>query len=501
MGKEIRTRIAPSPTGDPHVGTLHTALYNYAFAKSHGGKFILRIEDTDRVRSKKEYEKAIFDAFRWAGIEWDEGPDRGGPFAPYRQSERFDIYKKYAQELIDKGHAYRCFCTPDRLQKLREELQKKNLRTKYDSFCSGLSEEEVKNKIKNKIPYTIRMKVPKDGICRFDDLLRGEIPIDYETVDEQILIKSDGYPTYHLANVVDDHLMGITHVIRGEEWINSAPKHLLLYSYFGWEPPVLCHMPLLRNPDKSKLSKRKNPTSINYYRRLGILPEALLNFLGQMGWTMPDGREKFSIDEMVKNFDIKRVTPGGPVFDILKLKALNAKYIRESMSPDELWERLKGWLFNDETFRKIMPLVQKRLTSFSDFIEMVEYLFSGKISINSFDIAIEGKSEIELKEIFQICVWEIEKITDWNKDNIYSCFKRASELLDIKLKHLMAPFYFALSGKKDSLPVFDSMEILGRDMCRMRILDAINSFREPGIKGKALKRLQKRYEELFGVRN
>jgi glutamyl-tRNA synthetase len=498
MSKETRVRLAPSPTGDPHVGTIYQALFNYVFAKKNGGKFILRIEDTDRVRSRKKHEEEIFEALLWLGLKWDEGPDIGGPLGPYRQSERFEIYKKYSEELISKGHAYHCFCTKERLDELRLEQQKNNKRTKYDSKCSTLSKDEISKNLSEGKPFVVRMKVPSDGnICKFNDLFRGEIAIDYETVDEQILIKTDGFPTYHLANVVDDHLMEISHIIRGEEWISSAPKHLLLYSYFGWEPPKLCHLPLLRNPDKSKLSKRKNPTSINFYKRLGILPEAMMNFLGLMSYSMPDEREMFSIEEMISEFDSSKISLGGPVFDIDKLKWLNGKYIREKMSNEELLERLKNWVLNDEFLLKLMPHAKPRLSTFSDFIPLVSFLFRENIELKKEDLLIENKTEDELKEIIQIAIWEIEKLETWETNNIFTLFKSLSEKFNLKTRLFFRPFFVAITGQKDSISLFDSMVLLGKEMTRARLIHALNSFGEPGISKKMLKKIEKKYNFLM----
>src|SRR5690606_26897028 len=323
----VRTRIAPSATGDPHVGTAYIALFNQCFARQHGGKFVLRIEDTDQVRSSAESEQQILDSLRWLGLEWDEGPDVGGPHGPYRQRERSVSYHEHSEKLIGRGHAFRCFCSSERLDVLRAEQMANKQTPGYDGHCLHLSEQEVTQRVAAGEPHVVRMKVPSSGICKVQDMLRGEIEIPWEQVDMQVLMKADGLPTYHLANVVDDHLMQITHVLRGEEWINSAPKHILLYQYFGWDMPQLCHMPLLRNPDKSKLSKRKNPTSIIFYQRMGYLPQALLNYLGRMGWSMPDEREKFSLEEMVEHFDIQRVSLGGPIFDVEKLAWLNGQWI------------------------------------------------------------------------------------------------------------------------------------------------------------------------------
>ncbi len=311
----VRTRLAPSPTGDPHVGTAYVALVNYAFAKRHGGTFVLRIEDTDRVRSTRESEQAILDSLHWLGLTWDEGPDAGGPYGPYRQSERSAIYAKYVTQLLAEGHAFRCFCTPERLEAMRAAQRAAKQPPKYDGTCLRLTPAEQVQKEAAGIPFVVRMNVPDHGVCIVDDLRRGAITIEWSSVDMQVLLKSDGMPTYHLANVVDDHLMQITHVIRGEEWVSSAPKHLLLYRYFGWEPPAILHLPLLRNPDKSKLSKRKNPTGILFYKAMGYLPDALLNFLGLFCCAPQEGQEMMDMPQLIERFDISHIALGGPVFE------------------------------------------------------------------------------------------------------------------------------------------------------------------------------------------
>ncbi|MDD4737545.1 MAG: glutamate--tRNA ligase, partial [Kiritimatiellae bacterium] len=336
----VRTRIAPSPTGAPHIGTAYIALFNYAFAKKHGGQFILRIEDTDQTRCTAESERDIFDALRWAGLSWDEGPDVGGPYGPYRQSERTQMYREHAEILVEKGAAYPCFCTTERLNELRKQQTEAKQMLGYDGHCASIPHEEAQRRIEAGEPHVIRMRVPEEGDCVVQDRLRGEIRIPWAQVDHQVLVKTDGFPTYHLANVVDDHLMGITHVIRGEEWISSTPKHVRLYELFGWEAPEFVHLSLLRNPDKSKLSKRKNPTSILYYRRAGIMPEALLNYLGQLAYSMSDGREEFSLEDLCSTFELDRVSLGGPIFDLGKLKNFNGRYIR-ALSPEALLEKMK----------------------------------------------------------------------------------------------------------------------------------------------------------------
>ena len=423
----IRTRVAPSPTGDPHVGTAYIALFNLAFAKSQGGQFLLRIEDTDQARSTPESEKQILDSLRWLGLNWDEGPDVGGPKGPYRQSERRDIYAEHAQILLNKGHAFRCFCTTERLDALREEQTANKQAPGYDGHCLHLTEEEVQAKLTAGESHVVRMKIPAEGTCQFDDMLRGTIEIDWAQVDMQVLVKADGMPTYHLANVVDDHLMEITHVIRGEEWINSAPKHQLLYKYFGWEMPVLCHMPLLRNPDKSKLSKRKNPTSITYYRDIGYLPEVVVNYLGRMGWSMPDEQEKFTLEEMLANFDITRVSLGGPIFDQEKLSWLNASWIREDLSVDQFADRLHNWLLNSDYIKKFLPMAQGRVERLSDFAPMATFMFSGMLDLSEEDFAHKKLEQADVKKVLQFTLWRLEQLRAWEKGNIFAEIKGLSK--------------------------------------------------------------------------
>ncbi|MBN1434364.1 glutamate--tRNA ligase, partial [Candidatus Fermentibacterales bacterium] len=351
-----RVRVAPSPTGDPHVGTAYVALFNYALARKTGGRFVLRIEDTDRERSSEASERMIFDALRWLGLDWDEGPDVGGPFGPYRQSERLHIYGEYCDRLIESGSAYPCFCTRERIEELRAlQRREKSPRMGYDGLCRSIPPEEAARRRKAGEPCVVRLAMPEQGVTMVEDLLRGPIEFDNAQMDDQILMKSDGYPTYHLANVVDDHLMGITHIIRAEEWINSLPKHVVLYRALGWEPPVFCHLPLLRNSDRSKISKRRNPVSLNYYRRAGFLPEAMLNYLARMGWAMPDEREEFGLDEFIERFRLEDIVLGGPVFDLDKLIWLNGRYIR-SMEPAALLTCLRADNLSDDYLLRVIPL-------------------------------------------------------------------------------------------------------------------------------------------------
>ncbi|WP_281645177.1 glutamate--tRNA ligase [Parendozoicomonas sp. Alg238-R29] len=490
----VRTRVAPSPTGDPHVGTAFIALFNMAFAKSQGGQFLLRIEDTDQVRSTRESEQQILDSLRWLGLDWDEGPDNGGSCGPYRQSERRDIYDKHGKKLLEKDHAFRCFCSSERLDELRKQQEANKEGSGYDGHCLHLSESEVQAKLDAGESHVLRMKIPEEGTCKVNDMLRGEIEIDWKQVDMQVLVKADGMPTYHLANVVDDHLMGITHVIRGEEWINSAPKHILLYQYFGWDMPQLCHMPLLRNPDKSKLSKRKNPTSITYYRDMGYLPEAVVNYLGRMGWSMPDEREKFTVQEMIENFDLNRVSLGGPIFDQEKLSWLNGSWIRENLSVDEYADRLHGWLLNETYIKKFLPFAKERSEKLSDFAPMANFMFSGMLDLKEDDFTHKKLDQDGVRKLLQFALWKLEAQRIWTKDNIFGDIKGLAKDMGYKIGDCMQPIFVAVAGTPNSWSVVDSMEILGPDMSRARLRHAIEVL--GGVSKKQMKKLEKEFRTL-----
>jgi glutamyl-tRNA synthetase len=471
---KIRTRIAPSPTGDPHVGTAYIALFNYCFAQKNGGEFILRIEDTDRTRSTLESEQQILRALRWLGLSWQEGPDVQGPHGPYRQSERGDIYVAHTQMLLDKGEAFKCFCTEERLSELRKtQMKSGNGKLGYDGHCLGLSPEEIEQKQQAQLPFVVRLKVPREGKCVIKDLLRGDVEIEWSQVDMQVLLKSDNMPTYHLANVVDDHLMEISHVIRGEEWIISTPKHLRLYEAFGWTPPQFCHLPLLRNPDKSKLSKRKNPTSITYYERMGFLPEAMLNYLGRMAWSMPSDEEKFSLTEMISHFDLSRISLGGPIFDIEKLSWLNGRWMRENHDTQALIKRFMAWQFNEDYFKAILPMLQPRLEKLSDIGPFTGYFLGGAVEI---DISLFDNKKVSHEQIKQSLVWamwKFDELRSWQITGIEEILRNNAVALNIKLKDYLAPFFPALTGKKSATPLFETIFVLGKDLVRARLRNAI----------------------------
>lgn len=488
----VRTRIAPSPTGDPHVGTAYIALFNLCFARQHGGEFILRIEDTDQVRSTRESEEQIYQALRWLGIEWDEGPDVGGPHGPYRQSERAEIYQKYAKELVEKGHAFPCFCTSERLDEVRAQQMANKETPRYDGHCMHIAPEVAQRRIADGESHVIRMKVPTEGICVVKDMLRGEVEIGWDRMDMQVLMKADGLPTYFLANVVDDHLMGITHVLRGEEWLPSAPKLIKLYEYFGWEQPVLCYMPLLRNPDKSKLSKRKNPTCITFYRDMGYLPQALLNYLGRMGWSMPDEREQFSLSEMIEHFDINRVSLGGPIFDLEKLSWLNGQWLRD-LSVEDFATEVQKWALNPEYLMKIAPHVQGRVENFSQIAPLASFFFSGGVTTTKEQYAHKKLDETQVRQVMQFVLWKLEALRQWNKDNITQCINDVGAALELKLRDIMPLMFVAISGQASSVSVLDAMEILGPDLTRFRLRQALEVV--GGVSKKETKEWEKQYSQ------
>ena len=474
----MRTRIAPSPTGDPHVGTAYVALINYCFAKKHGGKFLLRIEDTDQARSTAESEQAILDSLRWLGLSWDEGPDVGGPYGPYRQSDRSAIYRKYVDQLLAEGHAFRCFCTPERLDEMREAQRLAKLPPRYDGLCLRVPAAESEARAQTE-PYVVRMRVPDRGTAVIEDMRRGKIEIEWNTVDMQVLMKSDGLPTYHLANVVDDHLMRITHVIRGEEWVSSAPKHLLLYQYFGWDVPAFLHVPLLRNPDKSKLSKRKNPTSILFFKAMGYLPEALLNFLGLLMVSSAEGEEVMTLDELIARFEVDHLSLGGPVFDFVKLDWLNGKRLRE-LTPAAFLDRVLTWGGDRERFATMTALAQARVERLSDLGPLLAFFFAGRLNLTEAQLLDGQKLDRDgVRRALALAMWEFDAAPQFDKTTVETVLKGVAERLERKLRDIARLFYVVLTGSPTSVPLFDAAELLGRDICRERLRGALNTLGAP----------------------
>jgi glutamyl-tRNA synthetase len=469
------------------------SLFNLAYARKTGGAFILRIEDTDQARYVAGSEAQIFSTLSWLGLDWDEGPDVGGPFGPYRQSERLDTYKPFVDQLIEEGHAYYCWCTPERLKAMRAEQEaSKQSVTGYDRLCYGKTREE-----RAKLPGfsetpVVRMLVPDDVELSFTDLIRGEVRAPRP--DDQVILKADGFPTYHLAVVVDDHLMGITHVVRGEEWISSTPKHILLYRWLGWEAPSWCHMPLLRNPDHSKISKRKNPAArLLWFQEEGYLPQALRNFLQLMGYPpASDDEEVSSLDDFVANFDWAKVNTVGPVFDIKKLDWLNGWYIR-SLPSDELADRILDYI---ETYqrddvpsaarstspavsqdpiltpqardiiRAATPLIAPRLTLLKEALPKLDFLL-GDVEV---DAQARAKVEADIPAVMEATVAVLEALEDFTAQTIHEGLEaRLVEELGLKKKTAFAPIRVAITGVLVSPPLFESMEILGREECLRRL--------------------------------
>ncbi|MES2744213.1 MAG: glutamate--tRNA ligase [Bdellovibrionota bacterium] len=478
MSREVRVRIAPSPTGDPHVGTAYTALFNYVFAKKNKGKFILRIEDTDQSRAKSSSESMILSSLKWLGLSWDEGPDNGGKFGPYRQSERLPIYKEYSEKLTANGTAYHCFCTAERLDELRAKQKAEGLTTRYDGHCRELSRETVNAKIKAGEKNVVRLKVPTTGIVKFNDMLRGELEFDVDRIDDQVLMKTDGFPTYHLANVVDDYLMQISHVIRAEEWISSTPKHVLLYRAFGWEAPEFCHLPLLRNADKSKISKRKNPVSLSYYKRAGILPTTLLNYLGMMGFSFGDDKEIFTVEEMTEVFDLKKISLGGPVFDLAKLTWLNQHYIHK-LPADEFVNYIRDEIFSKDYLLALRPLLQDRMTRFEQFVDNFSFFFNGALHYEGLDIVPKGKDAQALRLMLNELVELLDELYDWNHTAIHDLMNAHRERIGWKPKDYFMTVRMITTGRKDSPGLAESLEQIGREMVRFRI----RNYLDVGLKG------------------
>jgi len=466
----VRTRIAPSPTGFPHIGTVYQVLFDYAYAKQHGGTFICRIEDTDRVRFVEGSEQVIYDSLAWFGLLPDESPSAGGPFGPYRQSERLAIYKKYAEELLEKKHSYYCFCTKERLEQLRGEQTKRKIPPMYDKHCLSLPKEEIDKKLKEHTPYVIRMDVPQNRKVVFDDMIVGKVAFESNVLDDQVLIKSDGFPTYHLAVVVDDHLMEITHIFRGKEWISSTPKHVLLYEFFGWKMPIHGHLPLILNSDgKGKLSKRHGHASVSFYKEKGFLPEAILNYLSNIVWNHPEGKEIYSLEEFITLLDITKITSAGARFDLIKLEWLNGEYIRMK-STSELTDLIYRYFETSiknipkESVAKTIPLIQTRIKTLSEYWPMCEFFFNKP---QEYERKINASwLEKSLKTL--------ESMKQWNHEAMYQELSGLAQNLEVSKSKLFMDIRIAITGKKVGPPLFESMEILGKkeSMDRLSVISS-----------------------------
>jgi glutamyl-tRNA synthetase len=475
--ERVRARFAPSPTGEPHIGNIRTTVFNWLFARQHGGTFILRIEDTDRRRYVPGSIGAIQDGLRWLGLDWDEGPDIGGPYGPYIQSERLPRYRRHAEELVAAGQAYRCNCSPERLAALREEQQKQRQRLGYDRLCRC----KVPGAVSPDEPHVIRLAVPLEGTTTIHDLVRGDVTFENQAIDDQILLKSDGFPTYHLAVVVDDHAMRITHIIRAEEWISSTPKHILLYQAFGWEPPTFAHVPIVMGEDGRRLSKRHGATSISEFQRMGYLPEALLNFLVLLGWAPGEGEEQeiFSREELIERFDLSRVQRSSARFSYDKLDWTNSEYIR-ALAPGDLAARMQLVLRDaglDAPLEKVLelvPLVQERMKTLLDAVPLVDFVFAEAIDYDS-QLLIGRRMTAEQSLTALRATTEVMKeLPDFNQDALEAAlYPLARETLDLKPGQLFGIIRVAAMGKTVAPPLFGTLAAIGRDRVLARLADAL----------------------------
>lgn len=460
----VRTRIAPSPTGSPHIGTIYQAMIDRAYATKNNGKFFIRIEDTDQKRLVEGSEDKIYEAIDWAGLTEDESPRKKGEFGPYKQSERLSLYKKYAEELLEKGHAYYCFCTAERLDEMRKKMQAEGKAPLYDKHCRDLDKKIVEENLAKKMPHVIRMKIPENKTIVVTDLLRGQISFESKLIDDQVLLKTDGFPTYHLAVVVDDRLMGTTHVVRASEWIPSLPKHQLLYEYFGWELPIFVHTPLLTNMDGSKISKRHGHSNVEWYQEQGYLPETILNFLALLGWSHPKEKEIFDFEEFTQVFDLKDLHPISPKFDLLKLDWMNGEYIRKS---NDLGSRIKNYVkkyngqdLSTETIEKTVPLVQTRMKKLSEYWPLVQFIFEQPSKI---DFPLEAFKQAKKTLL------EKYRSLDWQHALIYKGTEEVANTLGIKPVKLYMDIRFALSNQKVTAPLFEGMEMIGKEKAIKRL--------------------------------
>lgn len=490
--KPARVRFAPSPTGHMHLGSARTALYDFLFARKTGGQFILRIEDTDQKRYVEGAEQELLDGLRWLGLEWDEGPDKGGEFGPYRQSERKEIYQKYARQLIESGHAYYCFCTPERLQSVREEQIKNKVQAKYDGTCRDIPLTEADRRIANGESYVVRFKTPKEGTTVVNDLLRGEISIDNSTLDDYIIVKSDGLALYHLAAPVDDHLMKITHVLRGSEWLPTFPLHSLIHKAFGWEEPVWVHLSVFLKPSgKGKMSKREaldlakdgKSIFIKDLRELGYVPEAVINWIALMGWSFDDHTEFFTMEELIEKFSLERLNPSPAAINFSKFDHFNGLHIRNFSIP-ELTRRIypffieKGINADMKTLEKITPIIRERLQTLDDAPDLAGFLFDEEIEVNKEDLIAKKTTQEEslaiLKEIYAV----IKNLDEINHEVAEPPMRDLVEKLGYKPGQVFGILRVAVTGRMVSPPLFESMEIIGREKVISRLEDAIRLLEE-----------------------
>jgi glutamyl-tRNA synthetase len=487
--ENVRVRYAPSPTGYPHIGNIRTALFNWLFARHTGGKFIVRIEDTDQSRKVESAVEQILESLRWLGLDWDEGPEVGGAFGPYFQSERLDLYRGYAEQLVHSGHAYRCYCSSERLAQMRTEMaeRKESVRT-YDRHCRDLSgDEQARLKADGIIPV-IRFKVPLDGQTTFHDLIRGDITFENAELDDLVLLKSDGYPTYHLANIVDDHTMEISHVMRADEWLSSTPRHVLLYAAFGWTPPLYAHLPMILGPDKSKLSKRHGATALLDYREDGYLPEAIFNFLALLGWSLDDKTDVIGREDLVKHFSLERISRTAAVFDIKKLQWMNGFYIRQ-LDPAGLAERALPYFekqLPSEVKRpldvgyvsQVVTLQQERAKTLCEFPQNSAFFFVEDVEY-PVELLLKGEMSRErARKLLGMCASRLESMNTFDVTSLESVLRSLAEEMSVKTGDLFGLLRVVVTGRTAAPPLFQTMAVVGKGRCLRRIKSAVEKLSE-----------------------
>jgi glutamyl-tRNA synthetase len=484
MTVSVRVRYAPSPTGYPHVGNIRTALFNWLFARHHGGSFIVRIEDTDVTRKVEGAVEAILDGLRWLSLDWDEGPEVGGEYGPYFQSQRLESYLATARRLVAQGDAYYCYCSPQRLEAMRAEQARLKQPPGYDRRCRNLSPEERARYESEGITPVVRFKTPLSGQTSFNDLIRKQVVFDHSTIDDFVLLKSDGYPTYHLANVVDDHLMKISHVLRAEEWLSSTPRHLLLYQALGFEPPQFAHLPMILGPDRAKLSKRHGAASITEYREQGYLPEAMFNFMALLGWSLDDKTEIMSRQQLIDNFSLERVSQTAAIFNREKLGWMNGVYIR-SLTPDDFTRRALPFLDSGlptevkrplpiDYVRRIMPLVQERARTLAELPEVTEFFFVDELDYTPDLLIDKNMSPASALKMLQVVQERLEPLGTFDAETLESVLRPLADELGLKTGQLFGTLRIAVTGRTAAPPLFQTMAVLGKERCLKRTRTAVD---------------------------
>lgn len=474
MSGKIRVRFAPSPTGEPHVGNIRTAIFDWLLARRDSGEFIIRIEDTDQARAVEGTTEVILEALNWLGIDWDEGPDIGGEHAPYQQSQRLELYEEAVAHLLQSGFAYKCYCSPERLDEVRKMRSKQRLIGSYDRRCRNLSTDEQQSlDAESNAPPVVRFKMPLDGATCVNDLIRGEVTFENRLVDDFIMLKSDGFPTYHLAHMVDDHYMRITHVLRGEEWLPSVPRHIQLYKAMGWQPPLFAHLPIILAPDRAKLSKRHGATSLLDYRKMGYLPHTMLNFLTLLGWSLDDKTELFTEEALIEHFSIERVSKSAAIFNTDKLDWMNGHYIRQ-MSADELADALLNFwqlypppeiptLPNRELVLQIVPLVRERLKTLSDAAALLAFLFKDDIDYQSEELVQRGMDTTTTRQCLHAAYKSLHALPSFHAQPMEDTLRQTAKEMHIKAGQIFGSLRVATTGQKVAPPLFQSMEVMGRE--------------------------------------